>query len=157
MLSIKHILVPIDWSEQSQRAFRLAAVLARENNARLTLLHVIPLAAVMYGPPTECYVNHMLEELHCLARGDPTTRVQCAVVEGSPGSEILSTARETSCDLIVMGTHGRTGLNRLMMGSVADEVLRQASCPVLVVNNQFPADLPSQEKAVEQLLEKNCK
>jgi nucleotide-binding universal stress UspA family protein len=58
MLPIRHILVPIDWSESSDRAFHLAASLAREHDAQLLLVYVVPLAAVMYGPPPASYLNH---------------------------------------------------------------------------------------------------
>ena len=60
------------------------------------------------------------------------------VQDGDPVVEILEVTREAPCDLIVMGTHGRTGLGRLLMGSVAEQVLRRASCPVLTVRTPFP-------------------
>jgi nucleotide-binding universal stress UspA family protein len=125
--------VPTDWSEPSNHAFRFAAVLARELDAQLVVLHVVPLPAVMYGPPPESYLEHLREELCCLTPSDPETRVRHLVVEGDPAAMIVKAAGENQCDLIVMGTHGRTGLNRLLMGSVAEEVVRKAPCPVLTV------------------------
>jgi nucleotide-binding universal stress UspA family protein len=141
MLPIKRILVPIDFAELSNRAFQIAASLAREHNAQLVLLHVVPLAAVMYGPPPENYLDHLREELRHLGPSDPNTRVQCLLGEGNPATEIVREARENKCDLIVMGTHGRTGLNRFVMGSVAEEVVRKAPCLVLIVTNEVPANL----------------
>jgi nucleotide-binding universal stress UspA family protein len=78
---------------------------------------------------------------------DPKVRVRYLLVEGNPAAEILSAAREGNCDLIVMGTHGRTGLNRLLMGSVAEEVVRKAPCPVLTVRADVPAGLRSKGNA----------
>ena len=60
------------------------------------------------------------------------------VHEGDPATQIVRVAQETRCDLIVLGTHGRTGLGRLLMGSVAEQVLRKAPCPVLTVKTPFP-------------------
>jgi nucleotide-binding universal stress UspA family protein len=141
MLSIRHILVPIDWSELSNRAFQLAASLARDYDAQLLVLYSVPLPAVMYGPPPESYLDHLREELCRLKPSDPKVRVQYLLVEGNPGNAILTAARETHCDLIVMGTHGRTGVNRLMRGSVAEEVVRKAPCLVLTVKAEVPANL----------------
>ncbi len=78
---------------------------------------------------------------------DPETRVQHILAEGNPATAILSAARETNCDLIVMGTHGRTALNRLLMGSVAEEVVRKAPCLVLTVNGEVPANLIGHENS----------
>jgi nucleotide-binding universal stress UspA family protein len=133
MLPITRILVPIDWSEPSKSAFLVGVSLAREYNAQLLVLYVVPLALVMYGPPSEAYMDHLLEELRRVKPGDSRICVQHFLAEGDPGTAILGTAKETNCDLIVMGTHGRTGLNRVLMGSVAEKVVRKATCPVLVV------------------------
>jgi nucleotide-binding universal stress UspA family protein len=142
MLPIRRILVPIDWSEPSDEAFRLAASLAREHAAELLVLYVVPLAAVMYGPPPESYLEHLLEELRRVRPSDPKVRARYLLVEGAPAAAILSAAGESHCDLIVMGTHGRRGLNRLLSGSVAEAVVRKAPCPVLTVKARVPADSP---------------
>ena len=117
----------------------------------MIVLHVVPLPAVMYGPPPESYLKHMREELRRMKPSDPKTRVQHLLVEGNPATAILRAARENKCDLIVMGTHGRTGLNRLLMGSVAEEVVRKAPCLVLTVKAEVAADLPGQAKALEEV------
>lgn len=140
MLSIKRILVPIDWSEPSDCAFHLAASLARDYGARLDVLNVVPLQAVMYGPPPESYYDHLREELCRYKPSDPKTVVQYLWAEGDPATVILRTAKETDCDAIVMGTHGRSGLNRFLLGSVAEEVLRKAPCLVLTVNSGVSAE-----------------
>jgi nucleotide-binding universal stress UspA family protein len=136
MLPLRRILVPIDWSELSQRALGLAVPLAREHAAELFLLYVVPLPALMYGPPPETYLNQMLEALRRLQPGDPKVRVRHLVAEGAPALAILSAARGSQCDLIVMGTHARTGLKRLLLGSVAEDVIRKAPCPVLAVKTE---------------------
>jgi nucleotide-binding universal stress UspA family protein len=65
------------------------------------------------------------------------------VVEGNAAPEILRVAEESHCDVIVLGTHGRTGLARLLLGSVAEQVVRRASCPVLMVKGPFPPEQPA--------------
>jgi universal stress protein A len=153
MQQIKLILVPIDWGEPSNRAFQLAAALAREHDAQLVVLYAVPLSAVMYGPPPENYLDHLLEELRRIQPSDPKTRVKHLLVEGNPVAEILRAAEETKCDLIVMGTHGRTGLNRLLMGSVAEEVVRKAPCQVLTVKSHISENLIGKRKELEDLKE----
>lgn len=133
MLAIKRILVPTDWSEPAHRAFQVADSLARQHDSELIVLHVVPLPAMMYGPPPESYLEHLHEELCHIKPGDPTTRIQRLLVEGDPSTMILQVAKENQCDLIVMGMHGRTGLDRLLMGSVAEKVVRRAPCLVLTV------------------------
>jgi len=143
MLPIKKILVPVDRSESSQHAFQFAASLAQEHDAELIVLYVVPLAAVMYGPPPKNYLDHLLQELCLMKPSDPDARVQYKVAEGDPAAAILNAARETKCDLIVMGTHGRTGLSRFLMGSVAEQVVRMAPCLVMTVRNQVLTEAPA--------------
>jgi nucleotide-binding universal stress UspA family protein len=133
MMSIRTILHPTDFSECSTCAFRMASSLARQYDAQLVVLYVVPLPAMMYGPPPESYLDHLLEKLRAIKPGDPKTRVQYQLVEGDPAAAILKVAREINCDMIVVGTHGRGRLGRLLMGSVAEQVARNATCAVLVV------------------------
>ncbi len=137
MLQLQTILHPTDFSKQSEYAFRLAGVLARDHGARLIVLHVVPVA-VAYGEmgvivQPEGYQEGVLDQLRQLRLPDPSVRIEPRVQEGQAGTEIVRVAKEAGCDLIVMGTHGRTGLGRLLMGSVAEQVMRQAPCPVLTV------------------------
>jgi len=142
MLPIHVILHPTDFSEQSHHAFRLACALARDHGSRLVLLHVVPPPVAMAGEglvlpapdPADEGVWHLLHQLDV-----PTGILALRQVEqGDAAGEILRVAEEVNADLIVMGTHGRTGLPRLLMGSVAEKVLRRALCPVLVVKAPFP-------------------
>src|SRR6516225_10299491 len=128
MLPIRRILVPMDWSEPSRLALQFAASLAGDYDAQLVVLYVVALPALMYGPPPETYLDHLREELRRINPGDPKVCLQSLLVEGNPATAIVRAARENHCDLIVMGTHGRTGLTRLLMGSVAEEVTRKAPC-----------------------------
>ena len=138
MLPIRRILVPVDWSEPSKCAVKLAASLAQEHDAQLVVLYVVPLSVMMYGPPPESWLEHIREELCRIKPADSKTRVQHLVFEGDPATAILRAAKGNHCDLIVMGTHGRTGLNRLLRGSVTEEVVRKAPCLVLTVKTKVP-------------------
>jgi nucleotide-binding universal stress UspA family protein len=140
MLAIRTILHPTDFSERSEYAFRLACSLARDHGARLLVLHVVPPPqSVGYGempvtfPLSPDYREELEDKLRQFKSADPKLRVECRLEEGFAANEILRTAQETEADLIVMGTHGRTGLGRLLMGSVAEQVVRKASRPVLTV------------------------
>jgi nucleotide-binding universal stress UspA family protein len=132
-LTIKRIVVPIDWSESANCAFRFAESLARSYGAEIDVLHVAPIAAVMYGPPSADYYDRLMQELKSSKASDPKVVVRHLLSEGDPATCILATASHVHCDLIVLGTHGRAGLNRLVMGSVAEKVLRNADCPVVTV------------------------
>jgi nucleotide-binding universal stress UspA family protein len=139
------ILHPTDFSEHSQHAFRLACSLAREQGCSVTVLHVPePPPFVSYGEMERSfqqphgYKQELEEKLRQLKPPDTTVAADYRLEEGDPATEILHLAEELDCDLIVMGTHGRTGLGRLLMGSVAEKVLRKAPCPVITV--KCPAD-----------------
>ncbi len=152
-MKISTILHPTDFSQNSESAFHMACALARDYGARLALLHVRPLPTLAYGefgalPPEAA--DHLEELKERLARMQPTDLpvVDRYVVEGEIAWEILHLAKELKCDLIVMGTHGRTGLGRLLMGSVAELVVRKAGCPVLTVKNPLPEE--AKELAAQQ-------
>lgn len=145
MLSIRTILHPTDFSERSKYAFRLACTLARATGARIVVLHVQtpPMAAsiegVVSGLPEENPISARID----LARFEyPGIEVEHRLVEGDPASAIVEAAKGINCDMIIMGTHGRTGLSRMLMGSVAEVVLRRAPCPVLTAKAPL-ADVPS--------------
>ena len=144
--NITKILVPVDFSPHAERAFGYAAALARRLGAELTLVHVVedPYATGAWGG--EGYVpnvTELLEELLVSAGRQLETwkareaaqglTVKTAVITGRPAQSIIAHAVSERCDLIVMGTHGRTGLAHAVMGSVAERVLRKAPCPVLTI------------------------
>jgi len=142
MLPIRLILHPTDFSEQAGHALQMACALARDHGSRLVLLHVAAPrmalsgeAILMPGPePSHATVRRQLNQLDV----PPGVLAERRLEEGAEVDQILRVAEEVHADLIVIGTHGRTGLPRLLMGSVAEQVLRQAACPVLVVKAPFP-------------------
>jgi len=127
MLSIQTILHPTDLSPRSEYALQLACSLARDHGARLIVLNVVQ-------PPEEDKAIAW-DALVKLQAPDPKVSMHRQQEVGHPAKEILRLAQELRCGLIVMGSHGRTGLSRVLMGSVAEEVSRKALCPVLTVKN----------------------
>jgi nucleotide-binding universal stress UspA family protein len=149
MLAVRTILHPNDFSERSTLAFRLACSLARDYRARLIVLHVAgpssPLAREgIEAIPPALDRESLRRKLHQIQPRCGTVRVEHRLVEGDPAAEILRAARDTDSDVIVLGTYGRTWLAPRLMGSVAEQVMRQASCPVLLVRAPFH---PAQSEA----------
>ena len=142
-MAAQRFLVPLDFSEYANQALEYTIGLARKLEARLTLLHVIqplPLGGVDMGvtlPYT--YLQDLKAESTsslqaCLERVTAAgLEGEIVVVHGVPFQEIPETAKQQQVDLIVMGTYGRTGFHYLLLGSVAEKVVRLAPCPVLVV------------------------
>jgi nucleotide-binding universal stress UspA family protein len=152
MLPIWTILHPTDFSDYSNNAFWLACALARDYGARLLIVHVAEIPLPYYGeglvlPPVSIPKEPLLEKLHELKPHDRYVRVEHRLVEGDAPTEILRIAEEEKCNLIVLGTHGRSGLGRLLMGSVAEQVVRKASCPVLTVKTPL-SEVVSTEESV---------
>ena len=140
MLDLKTILHPTDFSNTSECAFRLACSLARDHGARLVLLHVVELPAPAYGegtaPVTVIQISLEAErEALDHIQAPQGVSMDRMLLEGDAAYEILRIAKESEADLIVLGTHGRTGLGRFLLGSVAEQVLRRAPCPVLTVKS----------------------
>jgi nucleotide-binding universal stress UspA family protein len=153
MLPIHTVLHPTDFSERSWNALQLACALARDYHARLVLLNVVPRPIVAFGegvvpPDPEVLSQTARDQLDGLARQCNGVEVERRVEDGDPAELILSVAEEAHADLIVMGTHGRTGLRRLIMGSVAEHVARRARCPVLTVTAPFPPGTTVAEPAL---------
>ena len=143
MLPIHTILHPTDFSDHSEYAHGVAGTLARDYGARLTVLHVAP-TLMVYGqgvipPDPELLSREAEEQLKRLKVPNDDVQIKRRLEKGDPATEITRVAEEIGADLIVMGTHGRTGLTRLLMGSVAEQVVRKATCPVLTVKTPFPA------------------
>jgi nucleotide-binding universal stress UspA family protein len=138
-MRVHTILHPTDFSKSSTQAFHYACALARDCDARLVVLHSVEPAVAVIGEGMA--VPEEIEEMRTLALQhlselqppDPEIHLDRILREGPATNVILDTADEFQADLIVMGTHGWTGLKRLLMGSVAELVLRRAKCPVLTV------------------------
>lgn len=137
------ILHPTDFSTAAQDATRAARALARDRGARLVLLHVVAGEVI----PSSVSLTLMAldtgrEALETLRTGldgpDLKFPVEVRQLRGDPADTVLRVAREEKADLVVMGSHGRSGLGRLLAGSVAEGVLREAPCPVLIVKPASP-------------------
>lgn len=140
----RRILVPLDFSITSLRALKTAVPLARQNGAQLMLLNVVeanPYATGMEGAvlvvPDADLVRSAEAELPRIARRlvPKTVKATTLVAKGRPADVIVTVAEEKGIDLIVLPTHGHTGLERLLLGSTAELVVRHAKCPVLVLRS----------------------
>jgi nucleotide-binding universal stress UspA family protein len=138
MVHIKKILYPTDFSSYSNQAYFHALALAETHGANLTIVYV-------YSPNVDRGDRkHWRNQLEQIRPGNPRIPVTHAFLEGDPADEIVRYAMDTGMDMIVMGTHGRTGTERLLMGSVAEQVLRGAPCSVMIV--KIPKGIPSVEE-----------
>jgi nucleotide-binding universal stress UspA family protein len=153
MTAFHRVLVAADFSESSRQAFQVACALAGGGQTRLFVVHVLEpeyaaeepvylgqqniryVPAPRQAAELEPFLEHLRKDY---APAGPLEAVY-QVKEGRTAEEILRSATELGCDLIVMGTHGRTGLRRLLMGSVAEALMRAAACPVLAVKVPDPA------------------
>ena len=156
MLNLRTILGAADFSACSEDAFRVARALARDYRARLLVLHVAtPPPFVTPGELHKAlqrpdgYRAELEGRLRLAYAADSPAGVEYRVEEGNPAVEILAAARAARCDLIVMGTHGRTGLGRVLLGSVAEQVVRKAACPVLTVKVP-PPSTPAEAAALPE-------
>ena len=148
MVEIRKVLAPTDFSKHAENALRYACALAERLNAELHMLHVLS-EIVPTGPdpiltpvlPPEYYRESELQSREALAKliqpswGTPPV-VENAVRWDSPVEGIVEYAREAAIDLIVIATHGRTGLSHVLLGSVAERIVREASCPVLTIRSK---------------------
>jgi len=144
MEDIRQILVAVDFSDVSANALRAAAELAGKLNARLKVVHAVPMQAAslpmeggaVYIEDLQAkQVEEARERLKDFVRrhSEESSGVEQCVRAGDPTTEINRAAEELNADMIVVGTHGRSGLSHLLMGSVAESVLREAIVPVLCV------------------------
>jgi universal stress protein A len=154
------ILVPTDFSEPSDAALEYARTLAAKFGASLHVLHVVedqfvtgPFGAAMYVPNTPVTLSYLLSDAHerlshrVSADDRSRFRATTEVIVGTAARTIANYAADNGYDLIVMGTHGRTGLAHVLVGSVAEHVVRDAVCPVLTVHAlPEPALLPVRER-----------
>jgi nucleotide-binding universal stress UspA family protein len=145
-MEIRTILVPSDFSEYSEKAFTWAVAMAEKWRSRLLLLHVVPRPS--YPPMVLETFNLADFESSLRAEAEARARefigksqpgpveVETRVMVGEPFADICQSAAQEQVDLIIMGSHGRTGLSHVLLGSVAERVVRHAPCPVLVVGKR---------------------
>jgi nucleotide-binding universal stress UspA family protein len=152
VIRIKKILYSTDFSSYSNQAYFHAIALASTHGASLTVLFVYsPDSAITPGSHGDEVADrrYWQEQLEQIRPVDPHIAVSHVLLQGDPATEIVRYSRDAAVDLIVMGTHGRTGLERLLMGSVAEKVLRDAACSVLVV--KLPRGIPVTERGDVQV------
>lgn len=134
MIRVHKILYPTDFSSYSNQAYFHALSLAEKHGASLTVVFVFnPESAKTATKGNSEPRGYWQDQLEQIRPVDPGIKVDHILLEGEPASEIVNYAGQGKYDLIVMGTHGRTGVERAVLGSVAEKVLRDASCSVLVV------------------------
>lgn len=146
MIALKRILVATDFSDASEAAVRYGRALAEAFGAALDVLHVME-DPFIFAPTSEGYLPppHYFDELEKAARDRleqvippadrPKLKAKLAIKKGSPFVEIVRYAKDADIDLVVMGTHGRGPIAHMLMGSVAEKVVRKAPCPVLTVRH----------------------
>jgi nucleotide-binding universal stress UspA family protein len=155
MIEIRRILCPTDFSDCSRRALDHAVAIAKWYESAITLVHVspiVPLAAYAPGSGVVPSANLSPDERQSLltsmkqfaeAEAGPNMRFDYILAEGATATQILNAAETLASDLIVIGTHGRSGFERMMLGSVTEKVLRKAVCPVLSVPRHSADAIPS--------------
>jgi len=143
-IKIREILVPVDFSDCAEKALKYAIPFAKQFEARITLLHVVQLnylvgtefATVDYTFVEKDLRTQAANHLERLSSIDERVKCKTVVRTGQPVVEIVEAAKKLQTDLIVISTHGRTGLKHVLLGSVAENVVRHAPCPVLVVREK---------------------
>ncbi len=167
-VQVRHILCPIDFSEGSRHALDHSVALARGYNARLSVVHVTQIVMPVYGVSQlgpeglQAIALTELERRELLGRVDAEVAehrratglsIEAILDEASNVPDaIASRARTTAVDVIVIGTHGRSGFERLMLGSVAEKVLRKAPCPVLTVPPRAPDAVPREAGVLHRIV-----
>ena len=144
----KHILVPLDGSLLAERALTLATNIAEAMSAKLTLLRIVPQFAILAADPmlyeemnrlgdeeSLSYLRSKADDLNLLVPINVTSET------GQPADTIIQFAENHKVDLIVISSHGRSGLNRWVYGSVAERVLRQATCATTIINARLVHEL----------------
>lgn len=139
MAKISRIMVPTDLSRLSEAAFAYATMLAKKHRAKMYLVHVMDPAPVLaptaLGMSTETFDRRMKKEEENLLRrvAKRLGKAETILRKGNVTDELLSVARAKKADLIVMSTHGRSGIGHVLLGSVAEKIVRKSGCPVLTV------------------------
>lgn len=143
-MQIKTIIFPTDFSQGARAAMDYAVSLAKDYDAKLILLYVIQdISIAEWYIPSSISATDFIADMQKSASREmekwgaevaaKVTNVEKMVVRGIPFVEIIKTARDRSADIIVIGTHGRTGIDHMLFGSTAEKVVRKAHCPVLTV------------------------
>jgi len=148
MLEIKNILCPVDFSDSSQPAIKYAVAIARKFNAKIYIMYVADIDDLSYDDETLIEGDHLgsekaKEEKAKLINTIPENirnqvEIETIILAGVPFDEIVNFAAESKVDIIIMGTHGRTGLKHVLMGSISEKVVGKSTCPVLLIKHDYP-------------------
>jgi nucleotide-binding universal stress UspA family protein len=131
---LNKILAPTDFSELSAKGVRYASQLTKELGSELVIMNIVPLDESNFASKREIDQHKLELDEFLLARDlNPNLNIRKLVEPGVPSGAIISFAERENCDLIVMSSHGRSGLSRVLVGSVTEQILRKSPCPVLVV------------------------
>jgi universal stress protein A len=135
VFKLKEILVPVDFTECTEKALAYAVPFARQFGATVTLLHVVEPAFVPASEMVDVDLSHESQRALERLRTRVASQVRCQTMirRGGAEQEIIAVAKELACDLIILSTHGRSGLDRLLLGSTAERVVRRAGCPIFIV------------------------
>jgi nucleotide-binding universal stress UspA family protein len=164
MIEIRRILCPVDFSDFSRRALDHAIAIARWYESTVTALHVFsPAPVTAWGPGPVVFEpivltavdrEQLLADTKAFIEAEtaPGVAIEAVVREGHTAAEIVDQATNMSADLLVIGTHGRSGFERLLLGSTTEKVLRKARCPVLTVPRRLPDAVPSGPVLFKQIL-----
>ena len=144
MLQFRKIIVPVDLNKNTNKLVNYALYIAAQFDAEVILLHTVEfivMGEMALGNPTYDDYNTSRKEaatkaLNTIIEENAGKRVKCSsrVLMGDTVDEILACASDVQCDLIIMGSHGKRGLEKILLGSVAERVLKNAHCPVLIMN-----------------------
>lgn len=141
-MNTKKILVPTDFSHTGDTALEYAASLAKEQGARLLIVHVQELPKVYAGDMYYGIAEPSSEEVMSMLRDvkptDGQVPVEYRLLSGEPAEAVVRLSDEEDVDMIVVGSHGRTGFSRALLGSVAEAIVRKAHCPVVVCKQRIP-------------------
>jgi nucleotide-binding universal stress UspA family protein len=155
-IQFNRILIATDFSDASRNALRYAAAIAGFNGAKLYIVHVVSSFGYTIVPDAEAQATKLaardLEGLVNNLNDALAVEVALIVRQGDIAAALNEAIREEKIDLIVLGTHGRTGLSKLMLGSVAESVFREMSCPVLTVGPNSPVGWPERELGAEKVI-----
>jgi nucleotide-binding universal stress UspA family protein len=164
MIEIRRILCPVDFSDHSRRALDHAVAIARWYGSVITVTHVVaPAPVTAYGPGPVVFEAAMMStadrgqlqaslDAFVEAEAADGVTIETRTREGNTADEVLALAGELPADLITIGTHGRSGFERLLLGSVAEKVLRKAGCPVLTVPQKHPGTVPASPVVFKRIL-----
>ena len=150
MITVRKVLYPTDFSSYSNLAYFHAVAQAEIHSASLTIAFVYTPGQPTEGRAPDADRRYWREQLESIRPTNATIPVTHMFLEGDPAAEIIRYARDAAIDLIVMGTHGRSGVDRMLMGSVAEKVLREGPCSAFIV--KIPRGIPSLPKPDAELV-----